>query len=188
MAQYVFGKRVGNRLSFAVEFEACATPRPRLWNEWYGYLWLWVEGLAVGNPTQYEMVMVDLGSLQASAVETGSRKSDFLSSSSSNEALEMVMWAVYGDDDPVKDKLVPQRESLEHFEIFPRRKTFFDGWEGVLVEEGGKERLIYRQEGKPVHEAVWPLGTFRDIVLEAMSEFEKLARFNFVGDRNAPTA
>lgn len=179
--QFVFSKRVGDRNSFAVEFEGHRLPGgpgPRLWNELWGYLWLWVEGHLVGNPFELEMVTIGLESLQTTALETGCRQSRLLSAQTSTEALEIVLRAIYGDDDPVTEELTPDWDSLAPFEVLPGRTgPFFDGWEAILLETGTTEQFVYRQEGKPTIDAVWPLGTFRDAVLEATSEFEKLARY-----------
>jgi hypothetical protein len=176
MIQPEFNRRIGNRWKFALEFEIHGSP-PSVWNEWWGSLWLWAEGHVVGKPSESEMISIGLESLQEAAGEAGTRVSDLLSAQSPKEALEMVLWARYGDSDPAMAKTVGNEKSLFPFEILPRRTgPFFDGWEAILLEEGAKERFIYRQQGADVVEVVWPLGTFRDVISEAGSEFEKLAR------------
>jgi len=182
-AIFRFGKRIGERWKFAVEFEAYVLPDgtlPRLWNEWWGTLWLWVNGSLVGDTTEIETVMNDLGSLHTIALATGTRRSNLLSAQSPQKALEIVMWAVYGDEDETMRAAVG-RESLEHFEVLPRGKAFFNGWQAILLEAGNEEHFICRHGSEAAVDVVWPLGTFRDIVFQAKDEFEKLARSNLIG-------
>lgn len=177
MHREVFGKRIGNRSILAVEFEAHGSPPPKIWNEWWGYLWLWVEGHVVGRPFEYEMIWTGLESLKESAGETGQRANDLLPARNSEGALDMVMWASYGNHDLAMEELIRDKGRLSAFEILPRRTgPFFDGWQAVLLEEGTRERFIYRAEGVPLAEVIWPFGTFRDVINAASSEFERLAR------------
>jgi hypothetical protein len=172
-----FGKRIGNRWTFALEFEILGDP-PATWNEWWGSLWLWVEGRLVGRPHETEMVLTGLDSLVEVARENRTPASSILSACSSKEALEAVMWARYGGDGPPPVRLpMTNEESLFSVEVLPRRAgPFFDGWEAILVEEGATQRFVYRQEGAEVAEAVWPQGTFSRVVGDARTEFERLAR------------
>jgi hypothetical protein len=71
------------------------------------------------------MVSVGLGSLVNAANKTGARASPLLSSLPHNEAVDVVMWAVYGDDNNKFGALVDSRESLYPFEILPAIDTFF---------------------------------------------------------------
>jgi hypothetical protein len=187
MSEQVFSRRIGNRLTFAVEFEVHDSPAPRLWNEWWGYLWLWVEGNVVGNPFELEMIMIALEPLSGIAYPMESETAKVLSTHTSEEVLEMVRWAVYGEDDPAMEKLVLHREKFLSFEIFGGSTgPFFDGWEAVLLKEGATERFIYRQRGRGVIEAVWPLGTFHDILSEARNEFERLGRSKIDRTQESP--
>ena len=100
LPQYVFGQRIGNRLRFAVEFEAYKLRDgsfPRMWNEWWGYLWLWMDGRLVGNPLEYEFIWSGLGPLVKDASETGKRGSSLLSTyqpkeDQSFQALKLHFW------------------------------------------------------------------------------------------------
>lgn len=172
-----FGKRVGNRWTFAVEFEIHGD-RPAAWNEWWGSLWLWVEGRLVGRPDETEMVLTGLDSLQESASEERIPASSILSTYDSKEALDAVMWARYGGDGPSPLKFpTKNEEGLFSLEVLPRRTgPFFDGWEAILLEQAGTQRFVYRQEGGDVVEAVWPHGTFSHVVGDARAEFESLAQ------------
>ena len=184
--QFVFGSRTGDRWRFAIEFEAYLLPdgrRPRLWNEWWGALWLWVNGQLVGDTAQIETVMNDLGSLHTDAMFTG-RQSDLLSSRSAKEALDIARWSVYGNDDENMRKIVGDR-NLEEFEILPRGKAFFDGWEAILLENGNEEHFIYRRRGEEVVDVAWPIGTFRDVVNRAKDEFENMAKSHLIGGNAA---
>jgi hypothetical protein len=172
-----FGKRIGNRWLFALEFEIHGAP-PANWKEWWGSLWLWVEGHLVGRPYESEMVQTALDSLQEAASEDRTRVSAVLSTYSAKEALDDVVWARYGEGGPPNGTLPLANEGdLFSLEILPRRTgPFFDGWEAILLEKGATEHFVYRQEGAIVTEAVWPQGTFSDVVGEARVEYEKLAR------------
>jgi hypothetical protein len=176
MSEQGFGKRIGNRNKFALEFELHENPR-EIWNEWWGNLWLWVDGRIVGRPSEYEMVFTGLDSLTETAAETGTRVSPIVSARSAKEALEMVMWARYGDPDPVLEKIVGAEELLFSFEVLPRLTgPFFDDWEAILVEEETNERFIYRERKSEIVEVSWPLGTFSTVVNESRRECEMLAR------------
>jgi hypothetical protein len=173
--QVAFSSRVGDRWSFAVEFEGIGNP-PKAWNEWWGSLWLWVNGQVVGRPFEIEMVMTGFDSLVESAQESETRTNSLLSSLPADQALDLVMWARYGDDSSPPEYLVGNPLLLPRHEVLPRwTGPFFDGWEAVLIQEGLQERFIFRQKGSQVSEAHWPVGTFKSLVLEARDKFEKLA-------------
>jgi hypothetical protein len=167
-------KRVGSPQVFAIEFELDPNQTGPI-DGWWGRLWLWVDSRCIGNNEVKEMVSIGLGSLTNGARYTGSRGSHLLSSMLPNQALDAVMWAVYGDNDPQFERLVDKRTTLQHFEILPLTDPFFDHWEAILVEEGDTERFIYRQEGHEAYEAKWRLGTFKDVVLSAQAEFSKIS-------------
>jgi hypothetical protein len=183
LPQYVFGQRSGNRLRFAVEFEAYKLPDgsfPRMWNEWWGYLWLWVDGRIVGNPFEYEFIWSGLGPLVKDASETGKRGSSLLSTYQPKEALEIVMKVL--DDDVEAEKSAGDPANPGLLQILPGvTGPFFDGWEAILLEQGDTEHFIYRQKECTTVEAVWQIGTFRDAILEAKNGFETLARSNLIG-------
>ncbi|HET9363728.1 MAG TPA: hypothetical protein VFP71_01955, partial [Candidatus Angelobacter sp.] len=157
-----FSSRVGNRWIFAIEFEVIGDP-PRVWNEWWGSLWLWIDGRVVGTPFEIEMVASGFDSLLESLYQleqqAENRTSAFLSSLPGNQALDLVMWAQYGEDEsPVG--FDGNRELLRVHEVLPRGSPFFDGWQAILLSDRLQERFIFRQEGGQVNEVKWPIGTF----------------------------
>src|SRR5437764_7403960 len=107
-------KRIGSRRIFAVEFEIEAD-RSRPANEWLGCLWLWAQGRCVGESSAIEMVSIGMDALLVAATNTGMRTNPLLSSLPSQQALELVMWAVYGDDNPELQKMVGHPERLHPF-------------------------------------------------------------------------
>src|ERR1700694_3127061 len=121
-------------------------------NEWWGNLWLWVESRCIGDIQEKETVSVGLGSLVTAAHRTGLRASRLLSSMPAKEALELVMWAVYGEDDSKLEELVGSRTTLYPFEVLPASDPFFDDWQAILVEEEDTERFIYRKMNQGVSE------------------------------------
>jgi hypothetical protein len=185
--QTEFSSRVGNRWSFAVEFEACGD-RPRRWNEWWGSLWLWADGYVVGRPFEIEMVMSGfdplLGSIYQAEQNTENRTSALLASLPANQALEWVMWAQCGEDDPPKG-FQGDEALLGVHEVLPRGSPFFDDWQAILLPEGLHERFIFRRDQGEPSEARWPRGTFRSVVLQAQDEFKKLARAHMVPPASA---
>jgi hypothetical protein len=170
-------RRVGDRRIFAVEFELEPNQQGPP-NEWYGSLWLWVEGRCIGESHEVEMVSIGLEHLAGSAQATGSRTDPVFSSLSAGEALDFVMWAVYGENNSkLKQHLAGSRERLFKFDILATSAgPFFDDWEATIIEIGDEERFIYRKDGEPIHEARWPLGTFKGVVLQAQAEFTKLCK------------
>jgi|SRR5579863_3341501 len=154
----VFCSRVGDRWSFAVEFEAIGD-RPAAWNEWWGSLWLWADGHVVGRPFGIEMVMSGfdplLESLHYSEQHTSNRTSTFLASLPANQALDLVVWSRYGDGEPPAS-LDGDTSFLRMHEVLPRGSPLFDRWEAILIAEGLQERFIFRREGGRANEAKWP--------------------------------
>ncbi len=171
-----FSSRIGDRWTFAIEFEGIGDP-PILWNEWWGSLWLWVDGQVVGRPSEFEMVMTGFDSLVESALQTRTGLSGPLQPSvDAGKALELVMWATYGSDDRPPGDFVGDPSALTRYEVLPRLTgPFFDGWEAVLIEADQEERFIFRQEGADVREALWPSGTFRSVVQRALEDFKRFA-------------
>jgi hypothetical protein len=171
--------RVGDRWMFALEFEIRGEPRARAWNEWWGSLLLWADGHLVGKPYEVEMIQTGLDSLRETANGNRAPASLILSAFSPKEALDAVMWAHYDG----KKEHRPLKLSLESevallpLEILPSLTgPFFDGWEAIILEDRATERFVFRQEGAEAAEAIWPLGTFRRVVGEAQSDFERIAR------------
>lgn len=170
-----FGSRVGDRWSLAIEFEGIGEP-PKTWNQWWGSLWLWVNGRVVGRPSELEIVMTGLDSLAESATGSGSRRNRLLSSLPANKAIDLVMWSRYGDD--VRPDCLAGEDPLllAQHEILPRLTgPFFDGWEAILLTESCSERFLVRRTGSQASEAVWPEGTFKGLVLQSRDCFERLA-------------
>ena len=173
----MFSSRIGERQTFAVEFEGIEfNGLPRAWNEWWGYLWLWAEGRVVGRPAEFEMVMGGIDSLVALVQEREPAISNLLFSRPASEVLDLVHWARYGEDDP------PERLVGNSLLSFPRKGfpwpldgPFFDGLEATLVWGDLEERFVFRQEGNQTGEARWPAGTFKSVVLQARERFQKLA-------------
>ena len=131
----------------------------------------------MGAPFETEIILIGLDSLYEAAREDRNVASPVLAPCSAMEALEAVMNARYGSHDLSALK-GPTRseEDLLSAEVLPRRiGPFFDGWEAVLLEGIGKERFIYRSGGRNVIGASWPIGTFRDVIVEARMEFERIA-------------
>jgi hypothetical protein len=171
-----FSSRIGDRWAFAIEFEGIGDP-PKLWNEWWGSLWLWVDGQVIGCPSEIEMVMTGFDSLVESAQQAPTGLSGPLQPSvNALEALDLVMWARYGSDDRAPGGFVGDPSDLARYEVLPRLTgPFFDGWEAVLVGTGQEERFIFRQEGAEAREVLWPEGTFRSTVQQAIDEFKRLS-------------
>ena len=174
--EVAFSSRIGDRWTFAIELEGIGDP-PKSVNEWWGSLWLWVDGQVVGWPSEIEMLMTGFDSLAESAQQTPAGISSPLQPSvSAAEALDLVMWATYGDDDGAPGGFVGDPSDLAGYEVLPRLTgPFFDGWEAVLIEAGQDERFIFRQEGAEAREVLWGAGTFRRTVQQAIDEFKRLA-------------
>jgi len=144
---------------------------PRVWNEQRGSLLLWIDGRPVGNPEEIEMISIGLGSLWESAEDTANCSGVEFEGNSPAEALDRVMEARYGDSEK------PDDLQIERYEVLPLwTGPSFDGWEAILIPEGGLERFIFRQGTESAHEARWERGTFLRVVTEARSQFEASAR------------
>ena len=185
--QLLFSARVGNRWSFALEFEAFSD-LPKKWNEWWGSLWLWVDGHVVGRPFEIEMVMSGFDPLIESLYQTErnveNQTSALLSSLPASQALDWVMWAQSGEVDPPMGFHGDEALIAVH-EVLPRGSPFFDDLEAILVPEGLRERFIFRWKEGEVRAASWPRGTFRTVVLEALDQFTKLAQAHILPPASA---
>lgn len=165
-------KLIGSQESFGIEFDVkCDLAVPA--STWWGGFWLWADGNLVGNKNDIEIVSCGLGVLLNAAHKTVSRKSDLLSLLPANEALDLVMSSVYGDDDASFRRLAGSAD-LRSFEVLPGGGPFFDEWQAILLEESELERFIYRKEGEQTFECSWQPGTFRNVVLQAEIEIRKM--------------
>lgn len=174
--------RFGSRWQFAIECEISPDAQ-KPYNEWLGSVWLWVGGKLVGDPAVVEICAVALDTLLEAAEETGKRSSTLLSSLPAGRALDLVLWARYGDDDEEQESLVPDRDALVQFEILPRRGgPFFDQWQAIIIEEENCERFIFREIGRRVNEIQWPRGEFRRVVSECKEWFRRLGNSEGDGD------
>jgi RHS repeat-associated protein len=163
-------RRIGDRRVFAVEFEF--DPKQTTTKDIWGCLWLWAGGRCIGNCQEIEMVDFGLSALvEASASDHSSLAK--LSSSPAKDAIDLIMWAVYGDDDAEKEKtLGGDRRSFERFEILPGvTGPFFDNWQAILIDCGSDERFIFRRSQEAPYEFRWPSGTFSKVVGEARDAF-----------------
>ena len=165
-------RSVGSRESLCIEFEVNSDLDAPV-NTWWGRIALWVAGNLVGDNSEVEMVSLGVGILLSAALQTGSRRNDVLSSLSPGEALDLVMWAVYGEENPRFRELVGSTD-LSMFEVLPRGGPFFDDWQAILLEEHEQERFICRKEGASPFEVTWPIGTFKHVVFQAVSELKRL--------------
>jgi hypothetical protein len=122
------------------------------------------------------MLSIGLETLEEAAAESGRRENKMLSSLPAERALSLVLWARYGDDNDENQQLVLEQGDLETFEILPRRGgPFFDGWEGIIIEEKGGERFIWkRSEDKDVCEIELSTGEFGRVIKEARRWFDDL--------------
>jgi hypothetical protein len=173
--EVVFSSRFGDRWTLAIEFEGIGE-RPRKWNEWWGSLWLWVNGRVVGSPSEIEVVMTGFDSLMESASQNINKLELWQSSAPAEQALEFAMWANYGTEDEAPADFCGNPEFLKTLEVLPGLTgPFFDGYKAVLLRAGQNERFIYQPDGEAIVEASWPAGTFRSVVLGAFEVFKKLA-------------
>lgn len=163
---------IGSQESFGIEFDVKCDPAVPS-NTWWGRLWLWADGVLVGNMNDIEMVSCGLGVLLNALHKTASRKSDLLSSLPAREALELVMCSVYGNNDAYVRRLAGSMD-LRSFEVLPGGGPFFDEWQAILLEESETERFIFRKEGEPTFKCSWRMGTFRNIVLQAETELRNM--------------
>jgi len=121
---------------------------------------------------EIEMVEFGLSALQEAADDPNRGPNSILSSMPAEDALNLVMWARYGEDDPTLEKAAGSRQALEPHEILPRRTgSFFDHWQAILLERDGLETIIFRQIGQQVNVVGWPAGTFRNTVNETRKMF-----------------
>jgi hypothetical protein len=173
--EVAFSSRIGDRWTFAIEFEGVGT-LPRTWNEWWGSLWLWVDGCVVGRPSEIEMVMTGFDSLAESAEITADAPTPAMSSAPAGQLVDLVMWASYGRGDRAPDSFIGDPSALTQYEVLPRLTgAFFDDWEAILIKAGPEERFIFRRGGCDVREAIWPTGTFKSIVQQALTDFKRFA-------------
>ena len=162
-------RRIGDRRQLAVEFEVDLDQPPA--RDVWGCLWLWAGGRCVGNSHELEIVGYGLSGLQQAGLGIREQPS-FLSSMPPSEALDLVMWAIYGEDDAQREEMVKDRRSLESFEVLPGSMgPYGDDWEAILIGDGSSERFVFRHAPGPTHEVRWGQGTFNRVIAEAREVF-----------------
>lgn len=128
---------------------------------WLGLVWLTADGQVIGNVEDRfkEEIGIALGALLGAAHNTGKRQDHLLQNFSPEEALDLVMWAVYGDDEAHPELADADRKVLATSEILSSCPAF-DDWEGIIVESGDSETIIWRREREQAQSRTFPLGTF----------------------------
>jgi hypothetical protein len=165
-------RRIGDRRQFAVEFEVDLKQSTE--RDVWGCLWLWVDGRCVGDSREVEIVNFGLGGL-LNAGPALSEQPSFLLSMPASEGLDLVMWAIYGEDDAQREEIVNDRRSLEAFEVMPGMVgPFGHGWEAILIDDGPSERFVFRERGQSTQEVRWERGTFRRVIAEAREVFQNI--------------
>jgi hypothetical protein len=130
---------------------------------WLGAVWLTADGQVIGNVEDRfrEQIGIALGALLGAAQGTGKRQHRLLRGLSPEGALDLVMWAVYGDDEVHPELIDADRKALATSEILSSRSgPAFDDWEAIIVESGDRETIIWRREGERAQIRIFPLGTF----------------------------
>ena len=130
---------------------------------WLGRVWLTANGQVIGNVEDrfQEQIGIALGALLGAAQDTGKRQYHLLQGLSPEGALDLVMWAVYGDDEVHPELSDADRKMLATCEILSSRGgPAFDDWEAIIVESGDRETIIWRREREQVQTRTFPLGTF----------------------------
>ena len=130
---------------------------------WLGLVWLTADGQVIGNiEDQFrDQIGIALGALSGSAKDTGKRRHQLLQGLSPEAALDLVMWAVYGDDEVHPELTDADRKVLARSEILSSKGgPAFDDWEAIIVESGDGETIIWRREREQPQTRTFPLGTF----------------------------
>ena len=138
---------------------------------WQGRVWLNVEGQIVGNPEReaQEQIGIAIDALARAGRNTGKRRHPAMRGITEELALDLVMWAVYGDSNEEFERMITNRESLQVFEILPSTTgPAFDNWEAIIVESDEGECFVWRREGEQAPQSrVFPIGTFWHATEEA---------------------
>ena len=122
----------------------CAEPNSAVKRElWVGLVWLTADGEVIGNIEDrfQEQIGLALGALLGAAQNTGKREHHLLQGLSPEGALDLVMWAVYADDEVHAELTDADRKVLTKSEILSSRGgPAFDNWEAIIVESGDLEK------------------------------------------------
>jgi hypothetical protein len=151
----------------------------------FGSFWFWVGGQLVGNPDVAEQLIHAFSPLLTVATTTGRRNASTVPGISPLDKLDFIIWLRFGRDEDFDserwgNKSVDQLRQLDlkHVELIPRGYSpFHDGWEAVLVEDGERELLVWRQrngEGSNSGEIYLPLGEVSRTVVAAYNWFAPL--------------
>ena len=131
---------------------------------WRGLVWLTVGGQVVGNlEDQFqEQIGIAIAALAGAARHTGKRRQPLLNGLSAQAALDLVMWAVYGNDKSHPELTDADVKLLAMSEILPSATgPAFDNWEAIIIETGDTETIVWRREGEHAPQScTFPLGTF----------------------------
>ena len=150
----------------------CATKPDRAAKRelWLGLVWLSIGGEIVGNVEErfHEQIGISLGALIGAAQQTGKRNCRLLEDLSPDDALDLVMWAVYGGDEQHPELADADRNLLSKSELLSSiGGPAFDGWEAAIVEADETETIIWRPEKGLAQSRTFPLGTLWAAVEQA---------------------
>lgn len=137
---------------------------------WLGLVWLSIGGQVVGNVEErfQEQIGISLGALLGAAQQTGKRNCRLLEDLSPDDALDLVMWAVYGDDEQHPELADADRNLLSKSALLSSMGgPAFDHWEAAIVETDDTETIIWRREKGQAQRRTFPLGTLWSAIEQA---------------------
>lgn len=144
-------------------------------------------GQLIGNSGAAEQLVHGFSPLDAVRIDAGNRRSSEVPGTTNLDKLDFIIWVGFGDDEDFDiakwglQKIGHARKfDVQCFELFPRGYSpFQDGWEAVLLDDGQRETLVWRQWREDVgetHELSLPQGEFTSVIALATDWFSALHR------------
>jgi hypothetical protein len=173
---------IGHRWRFAVECEIQQCERDP-WGslEPFGSLWLWAGGHVIGNPHRSEQLNLGFSDFYGLVKNDGTRPAARFNEISHADALDLVFWTRFGEDDefdanrwPQVDPQAIRYDGLIHYEAISSSSPLFDGWRAILLETDDSDTLIWAPHGGAVNEVSVPRGLFAHVADQACRWFAKI--------------
>jgi hypothetical protein len=156
---------IGDKSRFAIEYELDETDLPPAEAaRWlYGRICWWARGERIGTYAEHETTGEISGALRFILKEEGTRFNRELFQMPSEDALMLIVKALYLDDGQSDEQMAEDARKFSRFYVSPGSDVF-DDWRIVLIEGERSAKLLWcRQDYGPVQESILELGEFERV-------------------------
>lgn len=166
---------IGDKSRFAIEYELDETDlSPAATVRWlYGRICWWARGERLGAYAEHETTGEIAGALRFILKDEGKRFSRELFQMPCEDALVLIVRALYLDDGQSGEQVAKDARQFSRFYITPGSDVF-DGWRIVLIEGERSAKLIWRlQDYGAVQESILELGEFERVARDYLKSLPR---------------